>query len=92
MLLPTLFLLPVMIVKCLFLLSQPLGMTIMELFQTFIIKPCFDWCLPTPLKMRLEKSEMVVESMICNLFSHDVTSLRRLSDKMCTFVRVINVL
>ena len=92
MLLPTLFLLPVMVVECLFLLSQPLGMYVMELFQTFIIKPCFDWCLPTPLKMRLEKSEMVVESMICNLFSHAVTSLRRLSDKMCTFVRVINVL
>ena len=45
MLLPTLFLLPVMVVKCLFLLSQPLRMTVMELFQTLVIKPRFDWCL-----------------------------------------------
>ena len=45
MLLPTLFLLPVMVVKCLFLLSQPLGVTVMELFQAFVIKPRFDWCL-----------------------------------------------
>ena len=47
MLLPTLFLLPVMVVKCLFLLSQPLGMAVMELFQTFVIKPRFDWCQST---------------------------------------------
>jgi hypothetical protein len=45
MLLPTFFLLLVMVVKCLFLLSQPLGMAVMELFQTLIIKPRFDWCL-----------------------------------------------
>lgn len=45
MLLPTLFLLPVMVVKCLFLLSRPLRMTVMELFQTLVIKPRFDWCL-----------------------------------------------
>ena len=40
MLLPTLFLLFVVVIKCLFLLSQPLGITVMELFQTFIIKCC----------------------------------------------------
>ena len=43
MLLPTLFLLPVMVVKCLFLLLQPLDMIVMELFQTFVIKLGFDW-------------------------------------------------
>ena len=32
MLLPTIFLLFVVVVKCLFLLSQPLGMAVMELF------------------------------------------------------------
>ena len=36
MLLPTLFLLFVVVIKCLFLLSQPLGIIVMELFQTFI--------------------------------------------------------
>ena len=41
MLLPTLFLLPVMVVKSLFLLPQPLDMTVMELFQTLVIKPRF---------------------------------------------------
>ena len=45
MLLPTLFLLFVVVVKCLFLLSQPLGMTVMELFQALVIEPRSDWCL-----------------------------------------------
>ena len=36
MFLPTIFQLPVMVVKCLFLLSQPLGMTVMKLFQALI--------------------------------------------------------
>ena len=34
-----------MVVKCLFLLSQPLGMTVMELFQALVIKPRFYWDL-----------------------------------------------
>lgn len=45
MLLPTFFLLSVMVVKCLFLLFQPLGMTVMELFQALVIKPRFYWYL-----------------------------------------------
>ena len=36
---------PMMVVKCLFLLSKPLGMTVMELFQALVIESCFDWCL-----------------------------------------------
>ena len=43
MLLPIRFLLLVMVGKRLFLLPQPLGVTVMELFQAFVIKPRFDW-------------------------------------------------
>ena len=38
-------------------------------------------CRPTPLKMRLENSVMVVESMICSRLSHAGTCLRRLSEE-----------
>ena len=46
-------------------------------------------CLPAPLKIRLEKSVMVVESIIWSLFIHLGVLRLRLSEKMCTFVHVI---
>ena len=41
--------------------------------------------------MRLEKRDMVVESMILRRFIHASVPFRRLSEEMCTFVHVIEV-
>ena len=50
---------------------------------TFFL-PVLGW-RPTPLKMVLEKIEMVVESMMRRRFIHSSVPLRRLSEEMCTF-------
>lgn len=42
-------------------------------------------CLPTPLKIALENSVIVVESMILSRFIHSSVPLRRLSEEICTF-------
>ena len=42
-------------------------------------------CLPTPLKIALENSVIVVESMILSHFIHSSVPLRRLSEEICTF-------
>ena len=42
-------------------------------------------CLPTPLNIRLENSDIVVESMMRSLLIHLYSLSFWLSDKMCTF-------
>ena len=42
-------------------------------------------CLSTPLKIALENSEMVEESMILSSFIHFLVPLRRLSEEITTF-------
>ena len=42
-------------------------------------------CLPTPLKIALENSVIVVELMILSRFIHSSVPLRRLSEEICTF-------
>ena len=49
-------------------------------------------CRPTPLKIKLEKSVIVVASIIWSRESHLGVCRFRLSDEMCTFVHVIDVL
>jgi hypothetical protein len=47
-------------------------------------------CRPTPLKIALENSVMVVESMILSCFIHSSVPLRRLSEEIATFAHGYN--
>ena len=62
-------------------------MTVCTLIPTFFF-PVLGY-LPAPLKIRFEKSVMVVESIICSLLIHFGVLRLRLSEKMCTFAHVI---
>jgi len=67
MLLPNRFLLLVMIDKFLFLLPQPLGMHVMELFHTLIIKFGFDWSVFCLHDSGTDTTDGIVRAFCCGI-------------------------
>ena len=85
MLLPNRFLLPVMVVKCLFLLPQPLDMIAMELFQTFVIKFGFDWSVFCLHDSGTDTTDGIVRTFCCGIEcpKNGLSSTRRVHADRC---------